>query len=175
MSTTAPYGSWASPLGADDHREGLDVDLREQGPQQDGLVLAVAEAAAEDHWRAVGLIAVHAELPGVVADVGDHEVVDRAQLLARSGAAGDQRPFLSALVSLDPEAAEGMSNEEIQASVQSAVDEVNAASARVRQLKKYVILDEPLSIEHGELTPTLKVKRKVVREHFSDQIEAMYS
>jgi len=96
-------------------------------------------------------------------------------LIATVVVIGDQRPFLSALVSLDPEAAEGMSDEEIQASVQSAVDEVNAASARVRQLKKFVILDEPLSIEHGELTPTLKVKRKVVREHFSDQIEAMYS
>ena len=96
-------------------------------------------------------------------------------LIATVVVIGDQRPFLSALVSLDPEAAEGMSTAEIQASVQSAVDEVNAASARVRQLKKFVILDEPLSIEHGELTPTLKVKRKVVREHFSDQIEAMYS
>ena len=67
-----------------------------------------------------------------------------------------------------------MSNEEVQASVQAAVDKVNAASSRVRQLKKFEILDEPLSIEHGELTPTLKVKRKVVRDHFSDQIEAMY-
>ena len=87
---------------------------------------------------------------------------------------GDQRPYLTALVSIDPEAAEGMSDEEIQASVQAAVDEVNAASSRVRQLKKFAILDEPLSIEHGELTPTLKVKRKVVRDHFADEIEAMY-
>jgi long-chain acyl-CoA synthetase len=96
-------------------------------------------------------------------------------LIATVVVIGDQRPFLSALVSLDPEAAEGMSDDEIQASVQAAVDEVNAASARVRQLKKFVILEEPLSIEHGELTPTLKVKRSVVRDHFSDQIEAMYS
>jgi long-chain acyl-CoA synthetase len=88
---------------------------------------------------------------------------------------GDQRPFLTALISIDPEAAEGMTDDEVQASVQSAVDEVNAANARVRQLKKFAILDEPLSIEHGELTPTMKVKRKVVREHFNDQIEAMYS
>ena len=95
-------------------------------------------------------------------------------LIATVVVIGDQRPFLSALVSIDPEAAEGMSNEEVQASVQAAVDKVNAASSRVRQLKKFEILDEPLSIEHGELTPTLKVKRKVVRDHFSDQIEAMY-
>ena len=87
---------------------------------------------------------------------------------------GDQRPFLTALISVDPEAAEGMTEDEVQASVQAAVDVVNGSNARVRQLKKFVILDEPLSIEHGELTPTMKVKRKVVREHFSDQIEAMY-
>ncbi len=88
---------------------------------------------------------------------------------------GDQRPYLTALVSVDPEAAEGMSDDEIRAVVQGAVDDVNADSARVRQLKKFVILDDPLSIEGGELTPTLKVKRKVVREHFADEIEAMYS
>ncbi|MCL1692188.1 MAG: long-chain fatty acid--CoA ligase [Actinomycetia bacterium] len=88
---------------------------------------------------------------------------------------GDQRPFLTALVSIDPEAAEGMSDDEIRADVQGAVDDVNADSARVRQLKKFVVLDRPLSIEHGELTPTLKVRRKVVREHFADEIEGMYS
>lgn len=88
---------------------------------------------------------------------------------------GDQRPYLTALVSVDPDAAAGMSKDEIRASVQSAVDEANTSSARVRQLKKFVVLDEPLSIEHGELTPTMKVKRKVVQEHFAEQIEAMYA
>ncbi|MFV9671876.1 MAG: AMP-dependent synthetase/ligase [Acidimicrobiia bacterium] len=88
---------------------------------------------------------------------------------------GDQRPYLTALVSVDPEAAAGMSDDEIRAVVQDAVDDVNAESARVRQLKKFVVLDDPLSIEGGELTPTLKVKRKVVREHFADEIEEMYT
>jgi long-chain acyl-CoA synthetase len=88
---------------------------------------------------------------------------------------GDQRPFLTALVSVDPEAAEGMNDDEVRAVVQDAVDDVNAESARVRQLKKFAVLGDPLSIERGELTPTLKVKRKVVREHFADEIEAMYS
>jgi long-chain acyl-CoA synthetase len=95
-------------------------------------------------------------------------------LIATVVVIGDQRPYLTALISLDPEAAEGMSAEEIQQAVQEAVDQVNASSSRVRQLKKFSILDEPLSIEHGELTPTLKVKRNVVRDHFSEEIEAMY-
>ncbi len=88
---------------------------------------------------------------------------------------GDQRPYLTALISVDPEATEGMGAEDVRAGVQADVDEVNAGQARVRQLKRFVILERPLSIEHGELTPTLKVKRKVVREHFADEIEAMYS
>lgn len=46
--------------------------------------------------------------------------------------------------------------------------------ARVRQIKKFTILERPLSIECGELTPTLKVKRKVVREHFAAEIDGMY-
>ncbi len=96
-------------------------------------------------------------------------------LIATVVVIGDQRPYLTALVSIDPEAAEGMSDDEIRAIVQGAVDDVNADSARVRQLKKFVVLDDPLSIEGGELTPTLKVKRKVVREHFADEIEGMYS
>ena len=153
---------------------------------------ATAEALGDDGWLRTGDVG-HIDDDGfvfitdrkkdIIITAGGENVtpslietaLQTNPLIATVVVIGDQRPFLSALVSLDPEAAEGMSDEEIQASVQSAVDEVNAASARVRQLKKFVILDEPLSIEHGELTPTLKVKRKVVREHFSDQIEAMYS
>ncbi len=88
---------------------------------------------------------------------------------------GDRRPYLTALISVDPEATEGMGADDVRTGVQGAVDEVNVGQARVRQLKRFVILERPLSIEGGELTPTLKVKRKVVREHFADQIEAMYS
>ena len=55
------------------------------------------------------------------------------------------------------------------------LDAVNAELARVEQVKKFVILQKPLSIEGGELTPTLKVKRKVVSEKYAREIEAMYT
>jgi len=96
-------------------------------------------------------------------------------LIATAVIVGDQRPFLTALIAVDPEATARMSDDEIHTSVQAAVDAANTGHAGTRQVKKFAILDEPLSIEQGELTPTLKVKRKVVGDHFAQQIEAMYS
>ena len=153
---------------------------------------ATAEALSDDGWLRTGDVG-HIDDDGflfitdrkkdIIITAGGENVtpslietaLQTNPLIATVVVIGDQRPFLTALVSIDPEAAEGMSDDEVQAKVQAAVDEVNASSSRVRQLKKFAILEEPLSIEHGELTPTLKVKRKVVRDHFSDEIEAMYS
>jgi long-chain acyl-CoA synthetase len=95
-------------------------------------------------------------------------------LIAVVAVIGDGRPYITALVSVNPEATEGMSDEEVRAVVQAAVDEVNSRNARSHQVKRFAILDESLSIEHGELTPTLKVKRRVIREHFADEIDQMY-
>ena len=87
---------------------------------------------------------------------------------------GDGRPYVTALVSVNPEATEGMTSDEIRAGVQTAIDEVNSRNARSHQIKRFTILDEPLSMERGELTPTLKVRRRVVREHFSETIDQLY-
>ncbi|MEA2025000.1 MAG: long-chain fatty acid--CoA ligase [Actinomycetota bacterium] len=153
---------------------------------------ATAEALGEDGWLKTGDVG-HIDDDGflfitdrkkdIIITAGGENVtpslIETAMqtnpLIATVVVIGDQRPFLTALVSVDPEAAEGMSATDIREVVQGALDDVNADAARVRQLKKFVILDEPLSIEHGELTPTLKVKRKVVREHFAGEIEGMYS
>ena len=53
------------------------------------------------------------------------------------------------------------------AEVQRAIDEVNQTLARVEQVKKFAILPRPFGIESGELTPTLKIKRKVVAQKFA--------
>jgi long-chain acyl-CoA synthetase len=106
-------------------------------------------------------------------------------LIAEAVVIGDRRKFLSALISLDPEAARKFAEEHghkgaphelpaLVAEVQKAVDEVNATLARVETVKKFRIIPRPFSIETGELTPTLKVKRKVVNKNFADEIESMY-
>ena len=100
---------------------------------------------------------------------------------------GDRRPYLVALVTLDPEEAPAFAaehdldvatlheSEAMRAEVQRAVDEVNSHVGRVEQIKKFVILDHDLSQETGELTPTLKVKRNVVGDKFAGLIERAYA
>ena len=100
----------------------------------------------------------------------------RSPIIGDAIVVGDQRPYLTVLISLDAEAVEetDLTADAVDAGVKAAVDETNKNLARVRQVKRFTILDRSLSIEHGELTPTLKVKRKVVRDHFAAEIEAMY-
>jgi long-chain acyl-CoA synthetase len=100
---------------------------------------------------------------------------------------GDRRPFLIVLITLDPEEIpafaqeHGLAPEEVhdsdamRAEIQKAVDEVNSHVGRVEQIKKFRILPEDLSQETGELTPTLKVKRNVVNEKFTPDIEELYA
>ena len=84
---------------------------------------------------------------------------------------GDRRPFLTALITLD-EAAKGLSDP--QALINELVDAVNQDKASFEQVKRFTILPRDFSAEHDEVTPTLKLKRKVCAEHFASEIEALY-
>jgi long-chain acyl-CoA synthetase len=102
---------------------------------------------------------------------------------------GDRRPFPVALITLDPEEIlpwakeQGLPEDlgalstadEVRALVQQELDRANAHYAQVEQIKKFAILDRDLTVEDGELTPTLKVKRSVVNERFADLFDAMYA
>ncbi len=101
----------------------------------------------------------------------------------------NNRNYATGLVSLDPEALEKFAAEnglagdfatlsqspEVRAAIQADIDTLNGQLNRWETIKKFTILDRDLSEEGGELTASLKVKRKVVEEHFADQIEAMYA
>ncbi len=115
----------------------------------------------------------------IEAGIKENHLVSEAVLI------GDRRRYLTALIALNTEAADAFATEhgitgplhaspEIRAEIQRTLDEVNAKYGRVTQVKKFTILSREFTIDGGELTGTLKVKRNVVAEHFADEIEAMY-
>jgi long-chain acyl-CoA synthetase len=59
--------------------------------------------------------------------------------------------------------------------VQGIVDDVNRDRSRFEQIKRFAILERDFTIEDGEVTPTLKLKRGVVEEHFAAEIERLYA
>ena len=101
---------------------------------------------------------------------------------------GDNRPYLVALLTLDPDEAPALAervgvnadlaamakDERVQAELAREVDEVNAGFARIEQIKRFAILGRDLTQEDGELTPTMKVKRAVVYREFADIFAALY-
>ena len=110
----------------------------------------------------------------------NHELIDEAVVI------GDRRKYLSALITIDAEAGPAWAaangedasalhkSEKLRASIQAHIDEMNAHYARVEQIKKFTVLHRNFTVEDGELTPTLKVKRSKVNDHFAEDIEAMY-
>jgi long-chain acyl-CoA synthetase len=88
---------------------------------------------------------------------------------------GDRKPYIAALVTLDDEAAKGMSTEAAQSAVQQAVDAVNADRSRYEQIKRFTIVPREFSAEHDEVTPTLKLKRNVIISHFADEVANLYA
>ena len=66
-------------------------------------------------------------------------------------------------------------SEQVKAEIQLLVNEMNGQFSNPEQLKKFSILPRDFTIDDGELTPTLKIRRKQIRENWSDVIESMYS
>jgi long-chain acyl-CoA synthetase len=88
---------------------------------------------------------------------------------------GDRRPFIAALITLDPETTASLSEAEKHERVQAVVDDVNRERSRYEQIKKFTILPRDFSAEEGEITPTLKLKRRVVEQHFASAIDDIYA
>ena len=68
-----------------------------------------------------------------------------------------------------------MKHPDIKALIDKEVETVNVASARYEQIKYFNILGRSFDVASGELTPTMKIKRRVVNEKYQKQIEAMYN
>jgi long-chain acyl-CoA synthetase len=98
-----------------------------------------------------------------------HRIVSQALVV------GDRRPYVAALITVDPEAVDGLDRAGLEAAVQEAVDAVNRDRSRYEQIKRFRILDRDFSAEHDEVTPTLKLKRKVILDHFAEDLAQLYA
>ena len=102
---------------------------------------------------------------------------------------GDKKPYLTVIVMIDQENVEKFAQDHdvpfsnyasltrsapVQQLIQDVIDGVNKRFARVEQIKKFFLLETQLSAEDEELTPTMKLKRKLVQTKYAEQIEAMY-
>jgi long-chain acyl-CoA synthetase len=101
----------------------------------------------------------------------------RDPLIARAVAIGDGRPYVTALVVPDWDAArkQGLDDNALKARIQKTVDEVNANLGNWETIKYFTLLPADFTEQSGELSLKLDVKRKVVEQHYHDQIEAMYT
>ncbi|MCL4264401.1 MAG: AMP-binding protein [Anaerolineae bacterium] len=111
----------------------------------------------------------------------------QCDLVSQAVVIGEQRRYITALLTLDPDVAtafaqangiEGQTlhdNAKVIEHLQKEIDaKVNPLFARVEQVRQFRVLPRDFSIEDGELTPTLKIKRRIINEHFADEIESMY-
>lgn len=112
-------------------------------------------------------------------------------LISQAMAVGDQQPFIAALITIDPEAFPGWKERngkgesatvgdlaedpDLLAEVELAVKEANQAVSKAEAIRKFRILPVDFTEDTGELTPTLKVKRKVVAEKFAGDIDALFA
>ena len=119
----------------------------------------------------------------------ENRVKGHHPLISQCVVHGDQRKFLVALIALDPDElqlmmrrmgvagspVDAVSNTKVVGEVQLIIDAVNRDLARYETIKYFRILDKELSVADDLLTPTLKLKRRNIQAHYSDQIEAMYA
>ncbi|EYT58852.1 MULTISPECIES: AMP-dependent synthetase/ligase [Microbacterium] len=168
---------------------------------------ATAEAFSEGGWfhtgdigsfDSEGFLTITGRKKEIIVTAGGKNVAPAAledpiranPIIGQVVVVGDQRPFISALVTLDPEMlptwlanngldakmslVEASKNAGVRAEVQRAVDAANARVSRAESIRKFTILDSEWTEASGHLTPKLSIKRNIIMNDFADEIAAIY-
>ncbi len=125
-----------------------------------------------------------------VAPTALEDPLRASPIIGQAVVIGDQRPFVAALLSLDPEMmpvwlanngqpsdltlSQAAKNPRVIQELQKAVDEVNATVSNAEAIKKFEVIESELSEKSGHLTPSLKIKREAVTRDFAPIIEQIY-
>ncbi|GAA1462229.1 AMP-dependent synthetase/ligase [Williamsia maris] len=125
-----------------------------------------------------------------VSPSGIEDAMRSEPLISQAMLVGDGRPFIGALVTIDPDeftkwksgagksdsaqVADLVDDEDLREVISNAVEVANRTVSHAEGVKKFRILPEDFSESSGEMTPTMKMKRSVISDKFSDEIEALY-
>lgn len=126
-----------------------------------------------------------------VAPAGLEDSLKAHPLISQAMVVGDQRPFIGALVTVDEEyfgtwkqqtgkpadssVADLATDQELVTEVQKAIDAANTLVSKAESIRKFIVLPQDFTEANGEITPSLKLKRNVVNEHYASVIEGLYT
>jgi long-chain acyl-CoA synthetase len=156
-----------------------DPDATSAALDQEGFV----HTGDVGHLDADGFLVITDRKKDIIVTAGGKNVAPQNlenelktnKVISQALVVGDRRPYIAALVTVDPETTTGLSDNEIHEAVQSAVDTVNAERSSFEQIKRFTILPREFSLAEDELTPTLKLRRKIVLDHFARELEDLYA
>ena len=193
------FGTVGKPLPGVEARLADDGELEIRSPTVFAGYLkdpeATREVLREDGWLrtgdiaeidADGFITITDRKKDIIVTSGGKNVAPQniendlksSRYVSQAIVLGDRRPYVTALITLDQDelakwrAGGGTDVNEL---AQEIVDEVNRNRSRYEQIKRFEVLPRDFSAEEGEITPTLKLRRRVVQEHFADAIERLYA
>ncbi len=120
----------------------------------------------------------------IVNDKGDNVAPQRVEgmltlepEILQAMVVGDKRPHLVSLIVPDPEWVREngqLEGEALRHAIGSAVDRVNQGLSVIEKIRRFIIADEPFTIENSQLTPSLKIRRHIIREVYGERLDALY-
>jgi long-chain acyl-CoA synthetase len=152
-----------------------------RSPEETARVLVDGWLATGDvgHLDAKGRIVITDRKKDlIVNDKGDNVSPQRVEgmltlqpEIAQAMVYGDRRPYLVGLLVPDPEIA---SQPDVEQRLRAALDRVNSDLSVVEKVRRFIVADAPFSIENEQLTPSMKIRRHVIKQAYSDRLDALY-
>ena len=114
----------------------------------------------------------------IINDKGDNVSPQRVEgmltlqpEIAQAMVHGDRHPYLVGLLVADPEIADAA---DLNARLSAAVDRVNKDLSVVEKVRRFILADEPFAVDNEQMTPSLKIRRHIIRAAYGERLDALY-